>query len=203
MRIAVVLVALVGCGHKDEPAGSGSGSASVQPKPPPAIDASTPDAAIAIDAAVAATAPAGKFCCCFSSGDADHYSVEGDAATCNADDMHNGSCVSPDQCGLSSEPSLLVVGTAVTVDDKGLNAYWATKEAKAFGALEIKVHGKDATLRVNGSDNNGFKKAAKIPMTGPITVTAQADGTALVSNGTATWVLDQDYRYGSITAKKK
>jgi hypothetical protein len=211
-RIAVVVVlGLMGCGKKKEdaggsapaPAGSataGSGSAEA---------AGSGSAATApVDAAVAAEAPdapaaVAKVCCCESSGDATHYTIEGDPSACTADDMR-GTCVDLKECELESEPRVMVVGTATTVEPAGLLAIWPTKEKTAFAAVEIKPAGAKATVRTNGgNDPVPWKKQGTIEtQPGPLTVTPQADGTAIVTNGKTTWVLEQENRYGKVTFKK-
>jgi hypothetical protein len=152
-------------------------------------------------------APAGvaaTTCCCESTGDATHYTIEGDPSACTADDMR-GSCVELKECGLDAAPRVLAVGTAVAIEADGLVAIWPTKEKKAYAAVEIKPAGGKATVRTNGSDApEPWKKHGTIEMApGPVTVTAQADGSALVTNGMTTWVLAQEYRYGAVTFKKR
>ena len=202
MRALIVLLAFAACSNKPDstatPGSTGSGSA---PAPAPAPAPAKP--AVAIDAAAVAAAPV--VCCCESTGDATHYTIEGDPSACTAEDM-GGSCVELKECSLDAPPQVLSVGTPVTVEAAGLVAIWKTKEAKAYGAVEIKPAGPHATVRTNGSDSGDdpWKKQIHIPIApGPITVTAQPDGTALISNGKATWVLEQEYRYGAIKLSKK
>ena len=207
MRIViVVLLALIACGNKDSApaAGSapatGSGSAATA-RPIDAAVAMAPDAASRDPAPVAASA--GKVCCCESTGDATHFTIEGDASACTADDMR-GTCEGLKECDLEAPPTVLAVGATVTIDTKKLVAIWPTKEPKAYGALEITLAGKHAVVRTNSSNDQGWKQSGKLPTApGPVTVTVQADGTALVSNGKTTWVLAQEYRYGSITFKQR
>jgi hypothetical protein len=116
-----------------------------------------------------------------------------------------GSCVAWTECQFDAEPRLLAVDTALTVDAGGVVAMWASKEKKAFAGVEIKAAGKDATVRTYGSNSpEGWKKHGKIPTSpGPLTLTAQKDGTALLSNGKTTWVLAQDDRYGAVKFTKR
>jgi hypothetical protein len=143
-------------------------------------------------------------CCCESQGDATHYTIEGDPAACTADDM-NGTCVDLKECELDAMPQILATGTAVTVEGGGLLAVWKTKDEKAFAAFEIKPAGANATVRTTGDNRpDAWMKQGTIPTApGPVTATAQADGTALITNGKTTWVLAQEHRYGKITFKKK
>jgi hypothetical protein len=72
------------------------------------------------------------------------------------------------------------------------------------GGDQDKLKGKDAVLRTNSNDDQGFRERAKFPAApGPVTVTPQPDGTAQVSNGKTTWVLAQEDRYGKITVIKR
>src|SRR5579863_3555040 len=127
MRIAVIaLLALAACRDKKP-----------EPLPAPAPAPAAPkDAAqvkpLPVDAAVAAAKS--TVCCCESTGDATHDTIEGDPSTCTADDMR-GDCVELKSCGLDAPPPVLAVGTAVTVDSSGLVAIWKTKEEKAYGAV--------------------------------------------------------------------
>lgn len=228
MRFALIVVCLVGCARKSEqPAGAGSATGSAAaPAGPAGGSAST--AAAGSDAGSAAAAPAGgsaeqptidaavaaapadapaavaDVCCCESQGDVTHYTIEGDPAACTADDM-NGTCVDLADCELETKPQILTTGTAVSIESAGLLAMWKTKEEKAFAAVEIKPAGANATVRTTGDNRpDAWTKRGSIPTApGPLTLTAHADGTALLSNGKTTWVLAQEYRYGEITFKKR
>ncbi|HTR52628.1 MAG TPA: hypothetical protein VMJ10_18060 [Kofleriaceae bacterium] len=211
MRIAwLVALAVAACSSKTDTATSsgsaGSNSGSAPPAPAPPKDAATAvDAVAALPADAAAIAAAPKVCCCESTGDATHYTIEGEPSACTADDM-GGSCVELKECGLDAPPQVLAAGTLVTIDDGGLVAIWKTTEAKAYGAIEIKPAGAHASVRTNASndEDDHWKKQGRIPTApGPLTVTAQADGSALISNGKTTWVLQQECRYCPIKMKKQ
>ncbi len=208
MRIPVLLAALafsIGCSKKK--------AADTPPAPPPPVAADAaasppppapPDAAApAVDAAQAAPTPTpgGKAICCESTGDATHDSLELTAAVCTGDGL-NGDVVKLEDCDVKGDVPIIPAGQAVTIAAPGQYVAWAGNEEDQLVACEIKVDAKQATVKCKGGGDE-WKKTGKAPVAGaPITLTPNADGTAILANGTTSWKLAAEYRYGDVKMKE-
>lgn len=205
MRTATALAVLalsIGCNKKkaDAPPPPATGSADAAP---PAADAAAP--APAVDAAQAATAPppaaGGKAVCCESMGDLVHDTLELNEAVCKGEGL-NGDVVEMSTCDVKGEVPIVAAGQAVTITAPGQYVGWKGHEDNQLVVCDIRLDAKAATVKCKGGGDK-WKKTGKAPIAGaPITFTPNADGSAILANGTTTWKLAAEYTYEDVEMKE-
>jgi len=205
--VVAVLALSIGCSKKQadkppEPAPVVAADAAAAPPPPPAVvDAAAP--APAVDAAAAVTEPppaAAKAICCESTGDATHDTLEFGEKSCK-DDL-DGDVVEMKDCDVDGDMPIIAAGQTITIAAPGQYVAWKGDDGGNLVACDIRLDAKTATVKCKGGGDK-WKKTGKAAVAGaPITFTANADGSATLANGTTSWHLAAEFRYGDVAMKE-
>jgi hypothetical protein len=221
VALIALISPLVACSKKEEAAPAaapkpqaaatapGASSPPVQPAPAGA-------AATAPAPTPTPTPPSAAVCCCESTGDAVHFTLEKDAAACGAPEL-GGACVALTECGLSASPQPLEPGKDVTAewDEGGLDrpVLW-TPAAGAHVALEVKPAGAEqATVRARVGEDwktlgkldinpaRGGTVGFAVDASGAVTLTSTMPGDEEEEEVT-TWQLRYDAKGEKVVVKR-